>query len=172
MFACEAAVASNTVMVQQLVLTGAKDIGCTGMYVAFSTVQREYFPTHPRDLQSAFFEAEQCRYETRKGWLAALSLPGSPPAIRPGENAAVLDRAYFAAMGPRAARHLVDSITNSALAEWRLDHEYDGCHSADRASTTCGSPHGLSLWLRERLDPSEPFGPWTRGSWSEKGAAW
>lgn len=172
MFGFEGQVPAGQHVVQQLVIVGARDPGCTGGFVVFNVVVREYFRTPAFDLQSQFFAAEQRRFETRRGWVALAPLPGAPPPIPAGHNAAVLDDAYFTAIGGPAAAQLVNSVVNEALGEWRLDHEYDGCHPPEQAATTCRSPHCLSIWFRTRPSANESFGSWDHESWSEEGSQW
>ncbi len=170
MFAFEGTLPAGSRFVQRLVITGVRDIGCTGNFLPYSFVRLEYFE-HAFDLQSWLGDAEQRRFENRRGWAAVLLLPGAPPGVPPGENAALLTDAYLASIGPLTVAELSQDVVEDAVAQWRIDYEYDGCHPSDR-SPVCRTPHCLTLWYRTRDDPAEDLGDWDSSSWAEEGSQW
>lgn len=160
MFALDGTPPDGTRLVQYVLKVPSDRRGCTGPYAPAGATAIEYFGLPAYDHQAGFFPAESARIEPSRGWAAFVTLPGHPPEIPEGENAAGLGAEYLRSISADARQQLIDRVIDQAVIEWAMDYEYDACHGRDQPQTTCRQLHCLRLWYRARPDASQPFGEW------------
>lgn len=143
------------VVVQRVVITGHRFDSvqaCGDTHIPFGFPPRlEYFRSPALDLQAWLGARPERSYtETRRGMVAYLELPGSPPAIAAGEQAAELDQTYLDSL-PDAERARLGAgpLDDASFTRWQHLYEYDGCHGATNAATACGQVHCLTVSWHE-----------------------
>lgn len=165
----------GAVVIQRVAVTGLRREtvnACGDTPVPFGFTVLEYFQAPAHDIQAWFgVRPEFTNFESRRAIVAYAPLPGTPPAIAPGANAAILDGQYLGTLTDAERDRLTPARLDAAsFVRWEHQYQYDGCNGAANAATGCGETHCLTfVWRveengRRGRDRTEQFsGP--GGGW-------
>ncbi len=139
------------VVVQRVLLSGLENRICGGAAVPYAVEVLEYFRAPAHDVQAWWVrQPERTHFESRRGIVAYAALPGTPPPIHSGDQAALLGPQYLDSLSPADRQRLRPGrLDDATFLRWEHQYQYDGCHAAANAATGCGETHCLTLTWHE-----------------------
>lgn len=135
------------VIIQRVLISGLENDVCGDARIPFGLEVLEYFRAPAHDVQAWLVrQPERTHFESRRGVVAYATLPGAPPPIRPGGQAALLGPDYLDSLSPAERQRLMPGrLDDASFLRWEHQYEYDGCHAAANAATGCGETHCLTF---------------------------